>query len=332
MFTRIMAAGLAATLAMPAAALTITERFTSYYAFGDSLTDDGKFGALFPPSLEGRFSNGRTYAEYLADEFTAADLDTGNLALGGATAGDVNLQPAGPLSTFGGQIETFAGSLASGFGLPTAFDFSAQQADGPQPGSNPLVSVLFGGNDFFQGFDMVAAANSVADGIRDIAGLGDGDTFNTFLVLDLPDVGGSPAFSDPAASTFATGSTNIYNAQLTLNLIDLESEGLNIVGFDSSIVFDRILADINAGGALYDITSTGACTASLSDPGPSCLDLGIDPDTLAFSDGVHPSGAVHAVLGEAVVARVAAIPLPATAPLVLLAIAGMGWAGRRRAA
>lgn len=329
MFTRFMAAGLAATFALPATADTITDRFTSYYAFGDSLTDDGKFGALFPPSLDGRFSNGRTYAEYLADEFQAANLDTGNLALGGATGGDVNTRPLGPLGTFAGQIETFAGALSFGFGLPTAADFTAAQPNAPTPGTNPLVSVLFGGNDFFQGFDVVAAADTVADGIREIAALG-GGLFDDFLVIDLPDVGGSPAFADPAASAFATAATNAYNTQLKSNIVDLRSEGLSITYVDASLIFDDILADALSGGAVTGITDLGACTASLSEPGPSCLDLGIDPNTLAFADGVHPSGSAHEFFGQAVVTRVAAIPLPATAPLILFALAGMGWAGRRR--
>jgi phospholipase/lecithinase/hemolysin len=331
MYTRIIAASLAATIAMPAAALTITERFTSYYAFGDSLTDDGKFGALFPPSLEGRFSNGRTYAEYLADEFTAANLDTGNLALGGATGGDVNTRPLGPLATFEGQITAFSNALEFGLGLPTSADFSTTQSAAPTPGSKPLVSVLFGGNDFFQGFDMIAAADAVADGIRDIAALSDGQ-FTNFFVMDLPDIGGSPAFADPAASAFATGATDAFNAQLALNLIDLRTEGLSIVAFDSSQVFDDILAGILANEQPNGLLSTGACTANLAEPGPSCLDIGIDPNTLAFSDGVHPSGPVHEILGQAVVTRVAAIPLPATAPLALFALAGMGWVGRRRKA
>lgn len=336
MKTRILAAALAATVALPVSAAPLTDIFTSYYAFGDSLTDDGKFGALFPPSLGGRFSNGRTYAEYIADEFEAAGLDTGNLALGGATGGPVNNSPLGPLATFQGQIETFSGALAFGAGLPTAVDFSTSQPNGPTPGANPLVSVLFGGNDFFQGFDMIAAADSIADGIRAIAAI-PGNMFDDFFVLDLPDVGGSPAFSDPAASAFATASTDAFNIQLALNMIDLQSEGLNIINFDSSLIFDEILADIMNGGTRFGILDgTSACTASLSEAGPSCLDFNIDPDTLAFADGVHPSGSVHRILGTAALAQlnsnVAAVPLPATAPLVLFALAGMGWVSRRRRA
>ena len=331
MLNRIFAVGLAATFAMPATATTITERFSSYYAFGDSLTDDGKFGQLFPPSLGGRFSNGRTYAEYIADVFEAENLDTGNLALGGATGGNINTRPLGPLATFTGQIGTFAAALSGAINLPTAADFSASEADATDPGSNPLVSVLFGGNDVFQGADLELAADTVANGIRAIASLS-GGLFNDFFVMDLPDVGGAPAYAFGGAEA-ATADTNTFNAQLALNLIDLRTEGLNIYGFDSSRIFDDILADIENGGTQFGILDgTSACTANLAEQGPSCLDLGIDPNTLAFADGVHPSGSVHEVLGNAAIARIAAIPLPAAAPLIMFAVASMGWVGRRRRA
>jgi len=176
MFTRLMAAGLAATLALPAQASTLGDYYTSYYAFGDSLTDDGKFGILFPPSLGGRFSNGPTYAELVADRFEAAGRDT-------------------------------------------------------TPGDNPLVSVLFGGNDFFQGKDLIAAADSVADGIRAIAATA-GQSFDDFIVATLPDVGLTPAFLG-AGSAFATAGADTFNARLRSNITDLRAEGLRIIYFDS---------------------------------------------------------------------------------------------------
>src|SRR5690242_3414499 len=55
--------------------------------FGDSLSDNGNLlrltGEPAPPYWEGRFSNGPTYAEQLAQEL-GAKLD--DLAVGGATA------------------------------------------------------------------------------------------------------------------------------------------------------------------------------------------------------------------------------------------------------
>ncbi|WP_284486151.1 hypothetical protein [Sedimentitalea xiamensis] len=64
------------------------------------------------PCLGRRFSNRRTYAEPIADEFTAAGPESGRLALGGMTGKDAHLAAFAPLSTF-------AGVLANRFGLPT---------------------------------------------------------------------------------------------------------------------------------------------------------------------------------------------------------------------
>ncbi|SLN57279.1 Phosphatidylcholine-sterol acyltransferase precursor [Roseovarius litorisediminis] len=329
---------LGAAGAAPAA--TIADAYSSFYAFGDSLSDDGKFGTLDPPSLDGRFSNGPVWVEHIAQLFKSAGRDTGNLALGGATAGNVNLNPAGPLSTFGGQIATFAGSLAAGVGLPTKIlptvEFSLNP---PSPGANPLVSILFGPNDIFQGFNPVAAANSVANGIRAIASIG--ANFDDFLVMSLPDIGATPAFAG-AGSAGATAASNAFNAQLALNVAGLRSEGLNIIEFDTESVFQEILADINSGTFKFGIFDARTpCTASIgapldptfSNPG-SCLDLGINPNTLLFVDGVHPNGVVHGLVADRAIAAVenhlAAVPLPATLPMLILAVGGIGFIARRR--
>jgi len=213
----ILKAGVAVlALTLPASASVLSNNFTSYYAFGDSLTDDGKLGQLFPPSLDGRFSNGPTYAEILADEFTGAGLDSANFALGGATANDVNLEPLSALSTFAGQIATFAGALGAG---------------AVAPGSNPLVSVFFGANDFFQGRNPIEAAGDVAQGIRDIAALGEG--FDDFLLLGLPDIGSTPAFAGEGSDA-ASAASMIFNAKLARYVRSFEvNYGLSITNFDT---------------------------------------------------------------------------------------------------
>jgi phospholipase/lecithinase/hemolysin len=333
------AAIVAVSFGSAAFASTITDTFTSYYAFGDSLTDNGKLGALDPPSLEGRFSNGPVYAEYIADLFVDAGLDTGNIALGGARAGgSVNL--AAPLSTFSGQIATFASSLFGGFGLPTKLLPTVELASAaPIPGSRSLVSVLFGANDIFGGLDPAGAADAVASGIRSIGALG--SQFNDFLVLSLPDIGKTPAFAGPDAAA-ATAATNVFNFQLSENIDSLRGEGFNIFAFDTNEVLDDIFADAALGGPEYGVVDVSTpCTVSVGyalDPtltNPfNCVDAGVDPNKLLFIDGVHPNGVAHELIGERVIAQLdatlAPVPLPATLPFLLAGMIGMGAVARRR--
>lgn len=307
-------------LSVPASASVLTNTFSSYYAFGDSLTDDGKLGELFPPSLEGRFSNGPTYAEIIADDFTEAGLDSANFALGGATAGDVNLQPLSTLSTFAGQVATFGGALSAG---------------AVAPGSNPLVSVFFGANDFFQGRNPIEAAGDVAQGIRDIAALG--GEFDDFLLLGLPDIGSTPAFAGEGSEQ-ASAATLLFNYKLARYVQSLEvNDGLSITNFDTDSVFQAVIDSVDAETFDFGILDvTTPCTVSLSEPGPSCVDLGIDPNTLLFADAVHPNGIAHELLASAIIAQyeseLSVVPLPATLPLLLAGMFGLGVLHRRRAA
>lgn len=346
-------------LAGPVSATTITDPFTGFFSFGDSLTDDGKLGQLAPPSLEGRFSNGPTYAEIIAKDFEANGHDTGNLALGGATAGDTNLSPipGAPFNTFNSQIGVFADALGlagpgdspnpliTGLAPVPTFDTAP-----PETGGNPLLSVFFGANDLFQAFGAVgaglvapenatafltnaavAAADAVETGIRTLNSL-DASLFDDFIVVGLPDLGVTPAFLGDAAASAVTG---VFNGRLTLNLLDLAGDGINVIGFDPNDVLDDIIADAEFnGGAVFGITDvTTPCTLSFSQPtGTSCLDAGIDPNTLLFGDSVHPNAVAQALLAAELRGQIeiAPVPLPASLPLLLSVLAGMGFVARRR--
>lgn len=300
----------AAALSAPAYAASVDDTFSSFYSFGDSLTDDGKFGLagagglLEAPSFGGRFTNGLTWSEYIEDTFDAAGKDTRNYALGGATAGDLNVLNPGPLATFGKQIDAFQAELSF---------FRT-------PGANPLVSLWFGANDIFQGITSpIDAANAVAAGVRRINSLG--TVFDDFLIFDLPNIPGAPGVSDA------------FNQQLSANIAGLLVEGLNIIRYDPQDATDEIVADFLNGSPEYGITEfIVPCTASFTDGDPiACTDI----ETRFFADTVHPTAKVHEVtamqVSAAVIAAAAPIPLPAGG-LLLLAGLGAFAVARRRAA
>lgn len=324
-------------LASTATAGTISDVFTSYYAFGDSLTDDGKLDdtALHPLSDDGRFSDGPTWAEYLEDEFDGTGKNTANLAIGGATGDDENYFPINALSTFAGQVATFAAAVTSGGFLPvrtSTTDTVTPQATAP--GSNPLVSVLFGGNDMFQSAARAIekgiseaqvlsdAADAVADNIRAIAALGDGSTFDDFLVLSLPSDG--------------TGASDPYNTQLALNMLALQGEGLNIISYDTNIAYGEIIGDaLFNGGGVFGITDVSTpCVPSLSQT-PTATPCA-NPDAFALTDSVHPNSVVQAHLGSRVIsaveASVAPVPLPAGGVLLIAGLGTLAAVRRKKAA
>ncbi|WP_299964965.1 SGNH/GDSL hydrolase family protein [uncultured Roseobacter sp.] len=328
MTKRYLALILAAGLASAAQGSTLSSEFSSYYAFGDSLSDDGKAPALPAPSVGGRFSNGPVYAEIIGDVFTAARLPEFNFAFGGATAGDLNdndlVTPPAlsvPFGTFGRQVNTF---LTSGAAVVA--------------GDTPLVSVLFGANDFLQNaseadFNPVAVARKVVENIKEISKIAN---FDNFLVFNLPDFSLIPASSGLSDVERAAlrGGTQLFNATLAAELAALravDDPSLKFEIFDLFGEFNRLLAQ--AGD--LNLRLDGICTPRIVDP----TDFNICPtaevaDAFFFVDGVHPNRIVHAEIAETVIAGLdglpTPVPLPAALPFLLMGLGGFGLVAARR--
>ncbi|MEM8776310.1 MAG: SGNH/GDSL hydrolase family protein [Pseudomonadota bacterium] len=335
-------------LATAAPASSLSDEFSSFFAIGDSLTDDGKLVQQVPPSFGGRFSNGVTYAEILAQEFGAA---TFNLALGGATAEDDNeQQPAFEMSadgaalfaafgTFNNQIDTLTG-LVSPLGPLNAV-----------VGDNPLVSVFLGANDLLQDLDEaiggaravgVDAANAVGDGIRRLNSLN--SEFDNFLVLNLPNLGDTPLFNDPASSVaplagLATQETDAFNNELADIANELRGEGLNIIEVDVAGFFQDILSGAVDLG-ISDLTSQCIPSFSVFDPTNNCSLVGFDSegfpifdielaDDILFVDGIHPNRVAQAALADLIEEQLAPVPLPAGLPLLIVGLGAFGLIRRR---
>lgn len=360
----VLAAASALVIGTSAQASPVFDRFTSFYALGDSLSYDGRYGEPFElPSVGSRYSNGPVWVENFASHFAVEY----NFAIGGATAGPINANvypaPLAALGTSNGQ----AGAVAAAAGAS---------------GVNPLVSILFGANDLFQGLNagtltpetVRGLARSVADTIRRIQAEG-GSQFDDFIVANLPDLGAIPAFNLPvlfaraelerliaagatqaeidgaqaslasalAAQAAATALTAIFNDALSLEL-DALAELATIYRIDQFLYFQDLLANPARLGL---VNSIFPCTRDLrAAPGRGdCIVTGINPasgapivqpalaDRFLFVDPVHPNRIVQDDFAEfakdEIANQMAPVPLPAGFTLLLVAVGGLLVAGRR---
>jgi outer membrane lipase/esterase len=321
--TAALAAGL---ICLSAAASAAPLRATSFWALGDSLSDPGNLFAATeavtgtgqppPPYVDGRFSNGPVWAEAIQGDFTAKGLESGNYAYGFGQA-VTSTDPAKQLIP----------------DLPAQIGLFGQAAT-DRLGARPVVSLLFGANDlFFDGIgktdgagqpvaNQVAtrAANAVADGALALAGLG----VKSFLIFNLPDLGRTPSYAiyqkDLAAE--ASAATVVFNDTLASRIPGLQAAGLHVAGVNLYGLFNDLIANPAAFGVA---DATFPCLV----PGFSyCGDEAAD--LFAFFDPVHPNRIIHGEIADVARAKVAPIPLPAPALLLVAGLAALGFAARRR--
>lgn len=320
---------------------------TDFIGFGDSLSDKGRLPEAFatqPPQLGSRFSDGPTWMEILGQEFEDRGGANINLALGGATAGEntadrragyafaesvVMRDPTNPddipfdeLRSFATQINSF---LTSGL------------AD--SVGSNPLVTVLLGGNDILGLPDSPTTADFTAVGTTIIGSIASGiqtliaadSKFDNFLVSNLPSFTRAPSlFGAPAALTepFDVAIETFNFALETQMGLLATATGTNIEIFDLYSAFDARYQE----GLDMGLIADQAC---LEGGVNNCSVLGSSSQYL-FLDDIHPNSFLQSGIASAALAQVgpniAPIPLPATATLVLLGLGGLAAMRRRKAA
>ena len=302
--------------AAPLSAASISDLYSSFFVFGDSLSDDGKPGSDLPsgyftnPLTGGdQYSNGRVFADVIDDAFGSGLPDgegvirSRNYAVGGARA------VGGTEPDFSQQLGQFVTDI---------FDLGGDPFEGtPTIGDRPLVSALFGANDIFGAMftlaeDLVAAIEAplleqpglIVDAIdrsfattrlaaettaAGVAALAASEAFNDFLVYTLPDIGKAPAFNQiPVINELATLLTFDFNITLAeaLGAID-PSE--NVMFIDIFTIFDDYIANPAQLG-LANVTD-------------QCFDNPVctDPDSYLFWDLVHPTGAVHADFADTII-------------------------------
>lgn len=290
-----LAAGAAALAcsAGPAAA-----QWSGFTFFGDSLTDAGSYQPGLPAGV-GRFTTNPdlVWAQLLGARygFTITPSNQGgtDYAYGGAR---VVLLPGFP-----NQSPTAAA-------VPIATQISQQLGRGIDP--NTVYAVWGGANDVFVQLGLAQAGTitsaqaqaavvlAATQYVQQVAALQAAGAQN-LIVFNLPDIGRSPGgqAGGAAAAAQISAIAGLYNSTVQAGL---EALGGNVLRIDMTALFNEVLANPGAFG-LTNVT-TPACTGVPSSLVCSPQNL-VAPNanqTHLFADGVHPTGAGHAVIAAVV--------------------------------
>lgn len=281
-------------LAVSAAAQPAPRSFSSYFFFGDSLTDNGNtfFYTGQPPApyFNGRFSNGPTYAEYLRSGLTAVTAAPSsqrtniNFAFAGATAVGATPVPA----SLGVQLALYQGRAITA----TANDLFVVLA-----GANDLLNALgvpANQNATAMSATGVAASTAVVTNVQALANLG----AKRILVLNLPDIHRTPRFttgSAAAGALFMQSGVVAFNNDLRNRLGSATfAADVGVTLFDLNAIFNTILLNPQRFG--FSITNQEYVGILLAGGNPG------DVNNYVFWDGIHPTTRTHAlfatVLGE----------------------------------
>jgi phospholipase/lecithinase/hemolysin len=263
-----------------------------YDALDDLFVPDG-------PYARGghHFTNGATWVEGLARY----------LALAG------NARPA--LQNTGMKASNYAVGGARAVAFPCRFNLPEQVlaylGDFPQTSERTLVVIEIGGNDVRDALakaasgqdpssDIANAIGSLTQSIIQLYGRG-GQNFK-FLVLNVPDIGKTPAvrkldrlFPGFGILALADALSQTYNGLLASAVQGL---GIDAEILDVYTKLNEVVANPAANGF---VNVTDACITP-NQPPFTCA----QPDTYAFWDGIHPTKALHAIVAQQAIDAISA--------------------------
>lgn len=252
-------------------------RFSDIYVFGDSLSDVGNIDAmtfgLRPGSdyFDGRFSNGRVYAELLADKLGLGQLEH-------SSAGGNNF-------AFGGGRTSGTSFFEGGLFIRDLDDQIDDFLDSRAIDPDALHVVLAGANDFVLGEE--ANPSTPATRVQNEIGRLIGAGVKNLLSINLPLLGRTPRFVQDAA-VMNTRSRE-FNTLLdgALDAATARHPSVTIFRVDLAELFEQVIALPSAYG-FSNVTTEGLKAT--------------DPTGHLFWDDVHPTTQAHELLSEAALA------------------------------
>jgi phospholipase/lecithinase/hemolysin len=266
--------------------------------FGDSLSDignidDATLGAVPGRSyFDGRFSNGPAWVERLASNLGVGPMLPSrvggtNYAYGGA-------QTTGANGIGGLFIRDLDEQLA---------DYNATQVVDP----TALYVVWAGANDLFDGqTDVSAPIGRVVSSLESLAARG----ARQFLVPNLPILGKIPEYNrDANASAAFDLLSHQYNALFENAIEGLAARTLNATFYRLDV--GELFSGAIASPAAYGLTNVTDPAAPGLDPGAVFYResrIVANPEQYLFWDTIHPTAAVHSILGDVASRLVAGVP------------------------
>jgi len=289
---------LASTSALAAVALPPAP-FSGLVVFGDSLSDNGNLfaltgGAVPPaPHYQGRFSNGPVAVEYLASGLGLNGAQFKDLAIAGAKTG---LGGEFPGSGMLNQVASFQASLG-----------------GSQADADALYVVWGGANDLRGGISIGTAIGNLSSIVSSLHTSG----ARKFLLPNLPDLGLTPEAREAGVSAQATFASEAFNTNLSLAYGALAAQWTDETFYYlDAMGAQRAITNGSPGNGFGNVT-TGCLTTA------GCV--AANGAGFLYWDQIHPTAAVHQILGNQMLA---AVPEPQT--MLMMAVGLLGLLALRR--
>lgn len=258
-------------------------------SFGDSLTDNNNVynGSSWKmPNngswLQGRFTNGYTWVEYLAKNL---EIPIYNWAIGGSEGTNKYVV----LSGLNEQIQSWVEYMKS------AKNYNVNKT---------LFTILVGGNDFVNdNRNPTDVANDVKIALNTLSEHG----AKNILLLNLPDVTKAPVFHMGKNSDEVRPKITEYNNQLTTLVKEFNrtTPKTNVMLFDTQKTLNKVLENPSAYGfsntydPCLDISVSGGTFDAAKyllkyEARSSCTDA----SKFVFWDTLHPTTATHRILAK----------------------------------